>query len=140
MEFADLIHELLKENGISANIQPHWSTPSLWEKKEHEYIDFGPPATVRAVQANRPVNSSPYSVPSTRDRIIVAYYHPVMERVYLRFTRPRTKAEFKVRYRRRPFDRSELGSREVWEVFTLADPDALDKLVDRFKYLMLTGL
>ena len=132
MEFADLIHEHLKDKGIKAHIQPHWGTPSLWERGAYKDIEFGPEMQLRAVMIGS----------SRLDRIVI-FYHPSTEQVYIKYWKAHrlTKSEIKrIRKNERLLDhrKRQIQWIQAWHVFPLADPDALFDLVEFVEYVLLT--
>lgn len=140
MEFADLIYDFLREEGIKAHIQPGFGTPSGWASQAYNEngstdIDFGEPIVVRAVQIGL---ERPYA--------ITIWHHPQTQNIYIHYYRPFSKKE---RLRRSKgygsWNMSQNGSpqshaRGKWSwpsscpkysCFNLEDPDSLEKLKDK---------
>ena len=134
MEFADLIHEHLKENGIQSHIQPWWRTPPTWERQAYADIDFGPEAYVRAIRIAHNLQKT----------LLIVFYHPVTEQVYIKYWKAHrlTKGEKKRLKRgnhRLGIHRSQqINWQQAWKVFPLADPDALPTMVDFIEYVLKT--
>jgi hypothetical protein len=125
MEFADLLHEFLKEEGYKSHIQPHWKTPRWWTDSTcAKSITFGPPTIVRAV----------YLGMRRSDRIIF-FMHPEDQRVFVGYEEPLVSGKMGrnrvsgVRYQY-------AGTTPVWkELGVLADPDLFLKVLDKLEFI-----
>ena len=127
LEFVDLYWDFLREHDVPCHINPHWRTPSLWEQADANEqrarlgspsIDFGPDAKLRSLQIGglEPMNS------------ILLYYHPVMERVYMKFYLPKIR---KKGLKKKAYIYERGGY--FWEVFDIHDPNALYNILDRIE-------